>query len=38
MDEDVLKLGINGILYYDINYDEKKLVSHDFKERGHENN
>lgn len=38
MDEDVLKLGINGILYYDINYDEKKLVSHDFKEFVNENN
>lgn len=38
MDEDVLKLGINGIIYYDVNYNEKKLISHDFKEFVNENN
>lgn len=38
MDEDVLKLGINGILYYDLKYNEKTLISHDFKDFVNENN
>lgn len=38
MDEDVLKLGINGIVYYDLKYNEKELVSHDFKDFVNENN